>query len=396
MRLVPLADSSLFVFGCLLTSVIPDLNQKLAYYSPYPLLNALSLTMVSIPPELLIALSSPKDFLWRWSDIRRDLVCWIPLIALFSGMSGILVQYCYSEVDLDLVVAFSFFPFLLMTIFVHRWSSFSFGFLKVFSLVAISLGLIIRSTCNFRDPGYMVTLSRVILLVLTGLCGFISTMIVTLWKLQFQTRELNCFRSLMILIRIIASLLLFLAFYIFELPLIPSPLFQLFDLMTVLRIVSIVTIVEFTSFTYSRIRNSLGSNLVDFTLFFCFFPFFFTDFVRYANVQFHVRPMIGLVLSLGAYYIYSFGDLWMPRNLSRYFYVYSIEAAERGVINADFLTVALPPVHELPFVSTFELLAERSDGLSNMGQYVHWSDMKSRWARVYEEHFSNVNKLPLL
>jgi hypothetical protein len=200
----------------------------------------------------------------------------------------------------------------------------------------------------------------------------------------------------MVLIRIIASLLLFLAFYIFELPRIPSPLLQLFDLSTVYPIVSIVLIVEFTSFASSRARNYVSSTLVDTGLFFSFFVLFFIDFERYVYVNFQVTPIIGLVLSLGAYYIYSFGDLWMPRNLSRHFYVCQSPAGKPSVVNGDFLKVALPPIHALPFVSTFELLAERSDGLSNLGQCVHWSEMISRWEGIDEEQFSNVNKLPLL
>jgi hypothetical protein len=127
-----------------------------------------------------------------------------------------------------------------------------------------------------------------------------------------------------------------------------------------------------------------------------FLPLFFTDFAHYVNVNFEVTPIIGLVLSSGAYYIYSFGDLLVPRNLLRYFYVYSGQTAECRVINETVLTVVLSPIHELPFVSTFELLAARSGGLNNLGQYVHWLEMIYRWLEIDEEQFSNENKLRLL
>jgi hypothetical protein len=401
-EIVGFCEFLLFDIGYLLIYMLPELNQDLAQRSPYPLFNALSVTVVSILVELFLALNSSPPFLWRLSDIQSDLVSWIPFLALFSGMSTILVQYCYSEVYLNLVIAFSFFPFLLMTIFLHVQFSFSFSFFKILSLVVIVLGLLVLSNSDFQIPRYLWTRSEVVLLFLTGVCGFISTMIDTLWKLKFQSGKLTSFRSLMVWVRVIASILLFIAFYLFELPIVRSPISQLVRPVNVLEIVSIVFIVELTSVIYSYLRNSPHIAYIDEVLTLGFLPEFLIACSHCLSLNFEPPPIfanhwiIGLVLLLGGYYLYSFGDFFIPSLFSQYFCGDSSKTATCDVINGDFLTVALPPIGELPFVSTFAFITERSDGFSNWGRDVCWAELKSRSEQIEEKPFYDENKIPLL
>jgi hypothetical protein len=126
----------------------------------------------------------------------------------------------------------------------------------------------------------------------------------------------KAFRSLKAGICVITSILLFVAFCVFELPLLPSPLSELVRRENIIQIVFVVSSMDFASVAYSRLRNSPGYDFVDVNLCVSFLLLFLSEFLRRKNVDFEITRVIECIPTIGGYHAHLSRDVFTARIFS--------------------------------------------------------------------------------
>jgi hypothetical protein len=200
----------------------------------------------------------------------------------------------------------------------------------------------------------------IVLLLITAFSGSILMMIITIWKWKLRFREVDSFRSFIVLIRVVTSLLLFLLFCIFELPTIPR-LSQFVSKLGYVRILGFAVIVELTSMHRISLKHSPAYSPTICGVSLTFGVMFADLFISPRKAPFNSTKVVGMILSLGGYWLYSFGYVLVPPFLYKYFYPLVLYRIKWEDFDAHFLDVVLPPIDALPLASTFIFIGESTD-----------------------------------